>query len=173
MVATVSMLYLCAVKPSIQQLLKQTHSLQIVTPFIESPSTEIKLLSKALIARLIPINVTSDDMAVLIIMQDDEVDHLISALTSKESYHTIPVISVMTDLSRSPHNMGAFVSKDTITVLANCMDSIGEEDQAKAAQLIWRMMELNFEGSENTYMIINNGSLQDQPSLEDGMVIEC
>lgn len=171
MAVTVLMLYLCADKPSVHQLLKQNHSLQIVAPLIESPFTEVKLLSKALIARLIPANVASDDLAVLMLIQDDEVDHLISVLTSEQSYNTvIPVISVMMDLSRSPHNMGTFVSKNIALVLSNSMDSISEEDQIKATQLIQRMLELNYEGSEDMYMIINNGSLQDRPSLEDGMI---
>ena len=154
-----------------QQLLKENHYLHVIAPFIELPSTEIKVLSKALIARLIPTDIMIDNIAVLIIIQDDEVNHLVNVLTSKELCHSIPVITIMMDLSRSPHNMERFISKDTASILSNCMDSISEEYQAKAAQLIWRMMELNYEGNEDVCMIINNGSLQDQPSMEDGMIV--
>ena len=79
------MLYLCMNKPSVLQLLRQSHSLQIITSLVRFSSTEIRVLSKALVARLIPANVSTDDMAELILIQDDEVDHLISILTSKQS----------------------------------------------------------------------------------------
>ena len=170
MAATVLMLYLCADEPSVHQLLKQGYSLQIISSFIELPSTEIKLLSKALIARLIPANVANDDMAVLTLIQDDEVDHLVDILQSKQSYTTIPVVSVMMDLSRSPHNIVAFLLKNTASALSDSMDNICEDDQVMAAQVIWRIMELNYEGNEDVSLIVNNGSLSDQPSQEDGMI---
>ena len=168
MAATLLMLYLCVGEPFVHLLLKQGHSLQIITSFIELPSTEIKLLSKALIARLIPANVANDDMAVLTLIQDDEADHLISVLQSKQSYNTIPVVSVLMDLSRSPLNIVTFISKDTTSILSDVMDDICDEDQVMAAQVIWRMVELNYEGNEDMSLIVNNGSLCDHQSQEDG-----
>lgn len=154
------MLYLSAINPSVRQLLKQSHCLQSIGSLIQLPSIEIKLLSKALIARLIPTDAVNDDMAVLMLIEDDEVDHLISMLTSLQSYKAIPSISVVMDICRSPHNLWALASRDVAVKLSDVMDSISEGDQSKAAELIWRMMELNYEGSEKVSAVINNGSLQ-------------
>lgn len=151
----VLILYLCAINPSACQLLKQNHCLQSIGPLIQLPSTEIKLLSKALIARLIPTDVVNDDMAVLMLIEDKEVDHLINILTPVQSYKAIPV---MMDLSRSPHNMWALASRDLTLKLSDIMESLSEDDQSKAAQLIWRMMELNYEESEEVSTIIHNGT---------------
>ena len=170
MAATVLMLYLCMNKPSVLQLLRQSHSLQIITSLVRFSSTEIRVLSKALVSRLIPANVSTDDMAELILIQDDEVDHLISILTSKQSYNMIPIVSVMMDLSRSPHNITALISKSIALALSDSMDSFCEEDQAMAAQLIWTIMEFNYEATEDVSLIVKNGSLHDHPTLEDGMI---
>ena len=173
MAATVLMLYLCVNKPSVLQLLRQSHSLQIITSLIGLSSTKIRVLSKALIARLIPANVATDDMAELILIRDDEVDHLISVLTSTQSYNTIPIVSVMMDLSRSPHNIATFVSKSIALTLSDLMDSNCEEAQAMAAQLLWTIMEFNYETTQDMSLIVNNGSLHDHPTLEDGMIYNC
>ena len=147
---------MCAGNPAVCQLLKQPHCFQSIGPLIQLPSSEIKLFSKALIARLIPINAVNDDMAVLMVIED-EVDHLISLISSTQS---IPIISVIMDLCRSPHNMCVFASRNEITSkLADMIDSIGEDEQSKVAQLIWRMMEFNYEGNEEMCAIINNGTL--------------
>ena len=44
--------------------------------------------------------------------------------------------------------------------LSNVMDGTSKDDQSKATQLIWRMIESNFNGSEEVSAIINSGSLQ-------------
>lgn len=165
--AIVLMLYLCAIDPPTCQLLKQNHCLQSIRSLILLPSTEIKLLSKALIARLIPIDAVSDDMAVLMLIKDDEVDYLMSMLTSVQSYKTVPIISVMTDLGRSPHNMFALASREVAVKLSDIMDS-SEDDPSKATQLISSMMELNYEGSEEVSAVINNGTLQEQSLHVEG-----
>lgn len=150
------MLYSCAINPSVCQLIKQPHYFQSIGPLIQLPSSEIKLLSKALIARLIPIDAVNDDMAVLMLIEDDEVDHLISMLTSTQ---LIPVISIMMDLCRSPHNMCAFASRLSIaSMLSDIMDSASEDDQSKVAQLIRRLTVFNFESNEVS-AVINNGTL--------------
>lgn len=157
-----SFLYLCASNPPVCQLLKCNHCLQSIKPLIELPSTEIKLLSKALIARLIPIDTVSDDAAVLTLITDDEVEYLMSLITSAQSYKIIPIISVMIDLSRSPHNTFALASREVAMKLSDVMESFSEDDQAKSALLIWRMMELDYDGSEEVSTIGNNGTLQAQ-----------
>ena len=153
------MLYLCAVNSSVCQLLKQPQCFQSIGPLVQLPFNNIKLLSKALIARLIPADAVDDDMAVLIVIED-EVDDLISMLESTPSYKTIPVISVMIDLCRSPHNMSAFASRvNVVSKLSDMMDSVSEDDQPKVAELIWRMMEFNYTGNEKVSAVINNGTL--------------
>ena len=171
--ATMLMLYSCANKPTMCQLLKQNHCIKCVGQLTQFNSTDIKLISKALVARLIPTDTSSDDMAVLILIKDDEVDHLISMVQSIWSKHNpFPIISVIMDLSRSPHNMWAFASRDVAMVLSNVMDSINEEDQAMSAQMIWVLMEFNYTGNEEVSAIVNNGTLmllnEDQPLSTEG-----
>ena len=157
--AMILMLYFCVSNQAMYHAINQNSYLQILGPLIQLPSIEIKLLSKALIARMIPADAVKDDMAVLILIEDDEVDHLLSILSSDvQSYNTVPCISVMADLSRSPHNMWAFASRDVALKLSDLMDHFGEDDQSKAAQLIWRVMELNYEGSEEVSLVINSGT---------------
>lgn len=166
------LLYLCADKPSLQQLLTQNHCIQTVGFLIQSSVqlVELQLLSKALIARLIPID-TSDDTAVLILIKDDEVDHIIKMLTSAQSKHiNLPIISIMMDLCRSPHNMWALASRDVSLLLSDVMDNISEGDQAKGAQLIWRMMEFNYNESEEVSALINNGTLLQ--GIHKGVLLE-
>jgi hypothetical protein len=151
-------LYSCAIDPSGCQLIRR--SLQSIGSLTQFPSTEIKLFSKALLARLIPPDAVKDDAAVLILIKDDEVNHLISTLASVQSYDVIPGISIVVDLCRSPHNMLALVSRDAVSTLTDVMDRLGEDDQSKAAQLIWRMMELNFESNADVSAIINNGTVE-------------
>ena len=137
-------------------------SLQSVGSLIQLPSTETRLISKALISHLIPADTVKDDMAVLMLIEDDEVDCLVSMLASVPLAIDIPIISVMMDLCRSPHNMWALASRDVALVqkLSNVMDGTSKDDQSKATQLIWRMIESNFNGSEEVSAIINSGSLQ-------------
>lgn len=167
------MLYLCANKPSTRQLLKQSQCLRSFRPLTQFSCTDIKLLSKALIARLIPIDAANDDMATLIQIKDDEVDHLISTLNSARSEYIIfPIIPVVMDLSRSSHNMWAFASKDIALMLSDTMDNISENYQATVAQLIWSLMEFNFEGSKEASAVVNNGTLisanEDVMSIKEG-----
>lgn len=167
------MLYLCANKPSMCELLKQSQCLRSIGPLTRFSCTDIKLLSKALIARLIPPDTANDNMATLIQIKDDEVDHLISILNSARSeYIMFPIIPVVMDLSRSPHNMWAFASKDVVLVLSDTIDSISENYQATAAQLIWTLMEFNYEGSEEASAIVNNGTVisanEDVMSIKEG-----
>ena len=144
--------------------MKQSHCIQSIGPLVQASSTQIKILSKVLIARLIPSDVVSDDAAVLILVEDDEVNDLISCIETAQSYKRslIPVISVMLDLGRSPHNLFALASKDTTVNLSNIMESCGEDDQARSAQLIWRIMELEYDESVEVSAITNNGSLKVQ-----------
>ena len=112
-----------------------------------------------MIACLIPIDTTSDDMAVLILIKDNEVDYTISMLTSAHSkYITFPIISIVTDLCRSPHNVWALASRDILLLLSDLMDDISKDDQAKVAQLIWRIMVFNYNSSEEVSAIISNGT---------------
>ena len=143
------------------ELLKLNHYLQSIGPLIQLPSTEIKVLSKALIARLIPSDVVSDDSTVMTLIENEEVDYLMSLIADLyQSYKALPIISIIMDLSRSPHNLFGLVSRDTVTKLSDVLESLSEEDQAKSAQLIWRMMELEYNGSEGTSAISHNGTLQ-------------
>ena len=119
------------------------------------------MLSKALIARLIPINASNDDAALLLLMEDAEVDYLMRLITPVQSYEMIPVTSVMIDLSRSPHNLFALASRDATMKLSDVMNSWSEYDQAIGAQLIWRMMELEYDGSEEMSVICNKGTLSE------------
>lgn len=163
---TLLMLYFYADRPSACQALENNHFLHTIKPLVKSTSTENRLLSKALIARMIPLNTANDNLALLIQVNDDEVHYLVSVLESVRS--SFPVISVLMDLSRSPHNMWTFMSNNVPSQLSDLMDSISEEDQVVAAQLIWQMMETNYGGTEEISAIINNGTLQDQ-CLKDGM----
>ena len=159
-------LYEFAGSPRACQQLKQNHCLEIIGPLIEISSTEIKVLSKALIARMIPIDAISDDMAVLTLIKDEEVEYLIT-LMSSQPCQTIPIISVMIDLGRSPHNLFALASQNVAAKLSEVMESFYEDDQAKIAQLIWKIMEIDYDGSENISIVSNNGS------LERGMTSLC
>ena len=175
--STMLMLYSCANRPTMCQLLKQNNCIKSVGQLTQFNSTGIKLISKALVARLIPTDASSDDMAVLILIKDDEVDHLISMVQSTRSkYNPFPIISVIMDLSRSPHNIWAFASRDFAMVLSSVMDSINEEDQAMSAQMIWMLMEFNYTGNEEVSAVVNNGTLmllnEDQPLIGKGNVVE-
>ena len=163
------MLYASAINPAIHQVLEQEICLQNIQVLIELPFTELRLLSKALIARLIPVDATSDDKAKLMLLKDDEIDLLISALTSIQSRRTvIPLIPVMMDLGRTPHNLLLFSSRNVTSVLSDVMDDMNEVDQERAAQLIWVMMESNHKGSNKDNVIINSGTTQDLLRLKDG-----
>lgn len=154
------------------QLLNQDCCLQNIQALVKLPFTELRLLSKGLVARLIPTDIASDDRASLMLVKDDEIDLLIGAFTSIRSCRTIiPLIPVMMDLSRSPHNVSAFASKNVASVLSDVMDSISEDDQDRAAQLIWMMMESNDDGSENESLLTNNGTMQDLSGLVEGVRI--
>ena len=155
-------LYLCASYQPVSELLKLNHYRQSIGPLIQLPSTEIKVLSKALIARLIPADVVSDDSAAMTLIENEEVDYLMGLIVPDlyQSYKALPVISIMMDLSRSPHNLFGLVSKDAVTKLSDVLESLSEEDEAKTAQLIWRMMELEYNGSEGLSAISHNGTLQ-------------
>ena len=161
----VLILYACAISIPTRQLLKE--NLPGIGSLIHLPSTEIKLLSKALVARLIPTDATRDDMAVLMLIEDDEADYLISMLSPVQS---IPIISVISDLCRSPHNMWALASRDVALKLSDIMDNISEDDQSKAAQLIYRMVEFCYEGNEEVSQVINGGT---QSLREEGMLFRC
>lgn len=126
------------------------------------------MLSKALVARLIPIDAVSDDMAVLMQIKDDEVEYLISLLA--QSHQIIPIISVMMDLGRSPHNLFALTSRNVTVKLSEAMESFSENDQAKSAQLIWKMMELDYDENDNMSTISSNGTLGEEP---EGMASLC
>ena len=169
MVALVLMIYLCASSPIVSQHLKQSYCYVNIGSLIQFPFMEIKLLSKALIARLIPADVVRDDKAILILLEDYEVDHLLSMLTSTQPNDTIPSVSIIMDLSRSPHNMWALASKDGASKLADAFDSISEADQAKAAQLICSMVDLNYEGIEDISAITNNGTVKKEHFHEEGI----
>ena len=154
-------LYLCASYAPVSQLLK-SHCLQSIGPLTQLPSTRIKVLSKALIARLIPTDAVSDESTVMTLIEDEEVDYLISLVTPIQLYKVFPVTSVMMDLSRSPHNMFALASKDIVMKLSEIMESLSENNQAQCALLIWRVMELDYNESEGVFTISNNGTLQMQ-----------
>ena len=133
---------------------------------MQSSSVKIKIFSKALIARLIPVDTIKDDVAVLLLIDDEELDYLIKILTlSQSKYAAVPIVPVMVDLSRSPHNLYAFVAKGIASLLSDIMDSISEHDQIMAAQLIWRIMTFNYKENESTSAIIYDGTLQ--KSLDD------
>ena len=163
-VTLVLFLYLCANNPPVYQLLKQNSCIQSIGQLTELSSIDIKVLSRALIARLIPNDAVSDDSAVLILIGEDEVEYLISLMIPTQSYKKIPVISIMVDLSRSPRNLFTFASKDVVLKLSDSMESLSEDDQAKSALLIWRIMELDYDGSEEMSVISNSGTLQDVQS---------
>ena len=169
--AILVMLYVSAINPSICQLLKQGLCVKNVQTLIKFPFTELRLISKALIARLIPVDATSDDMAPLILVKDDDVNLLISASTSHPARRTIiPLVPVLMDLSRSPCNVSAFASRDVASVLSSIMDSVSKVDQDRVAHLIWMMMESNHKGSEDSQSaVINNGTIQDLSCLKQGI----
>ena len=98
-------------------------------------------------------------MTVLILIQDDEVDYLTSLIALAHLYQAVPVVSVMMDLSRSPHNLFALASKGATAKISEVMEAWSDEDQAQSAQLIGRLMESNYNGSEEVPAIVNNGSL--------------
>lgn len=151
---------------SIHQLVKQ-HVNSIGSLILES-STKVKLLSKALVARLIPTGMAENEMAVLMLIEDNEVDLLINMLSiSPISNQFFPIVSIISDLCRSPHNMYAMASKDIASKLSDTMESFSEEDQSRAAQLIWEVMQLNYEGDEEVTAVVSNGTLQ--PSLDQGI----
>ena len=129
---------------------------------------DIKLLSKALIARLIPVDTTDDDNAALLLINDDEARYLVNVLQSCQ-YTALPINSVLTDLCRSRHNMQALVTMDVASVLSDYMDSISESDQICTSQLIRSMMTLNCGGSEKATAVTNNGTLFNQSFDEEGM----
>lgn len=157
-------LYLCAGESSLSHLLKQNCCLEVIGPYVQFRSTEVNVLSKALIARLIPTDAVSDDSAVLILIKDDEVEYLRNLIRkSSQSYQAIPVVSVMMDLARSPHNLFALASIDMAIDLSDLMETFSEDDQARSAQLIWKLMELDYDGNEEVTAIRNNGSLEAKP----------
>lgn len=165
---TLLMLYLYADRPSACQALEHNHYLHTIKALVQSSSTENRLLSKALIARMIPLNTANDKLALLTQVNHDEVHYLISVLESVHS--SLPVISILMDLSRSPHNMWTFVSENVASQLSDSMNCISEEDQALAAQLIWQMMESDYGDSKEISAVINNGTLRDQ-CLSGGNII--
>ena len=152
-------LYLCAGVPSLCHLLKQHHCYEVIGPLTQLQSNQVKVLSKALISRLIPVDVVSHNTTILILIQDDEVDYLTSLIALAHSYQAVPVVSIMMDLSRSPHNLFMLASKDVTVKVSEVMEAWSEDDQAQSAQLIWRLMESNYDGSEEVSAIVNNGSL--------------
>ena len=166
------MLYLSANMLTVRQLLKENECIQSIGQLIQFSSTDIKLISKALIARLIPMDTANDDMAVLMLITHDEVDRLIGIVQSK--CITFPIMSVIMDLSRSPHNMRVFASKDFVTVLSNIMDSFSDEDQARSTQVMQMLMQQSFTGNEDKAAIANNGTLmssnENQPPCGQGMM---
>lgn len=156
--ALILFLYLCANNPLVNLLLKRNNVLQIIGSLIHlSSSKPIKVLSKALIARLIPTDAIKDDTAVLILVEDDEVDYLVNSL---QTCGRIPIVMIMMDLSRSPHNMWALESKGVAIMLADNMEGLSENDQSLCAQLIWKLKELQYNGSEDVSVLNNNGTLQ-------------
>ena len=157
---------MCADRPHVSQVLKHSNYLQTVYSLVQSSSVKIKIFSKALIARLIPVDTIKDDVAVLLLIDDEELHYLIKILTlSQSKYAAVPIVPVMVDLSRSPHNLYAFVTKGIASLLSDIMDSISEHDQIMAAQLIWRIMTFNYKENESTSAIICDGTLQ--KSLDD------
>ena len=159
------MLYLYAVKPHVHQALKESHCLKNFVSLLKSSSIEhdVQLLLKGLLARLIPVDTTNDENALLLLINDDEVHYLVNVLQSCQfKYTALPLVPVLTDLCRSPHNIHILASKDVASLLSDIMDSISDIDQAKAAQLIWSMMTLHYEESVAASAVINNGTLQSQ-----------
>lgn len=151
-------LYECVFNESTCQLLVRQNVQSIGSLILgSSTSVKVKLLCKALVARLIPTDVSKDEMAVLMLTDDAEVDLLINMLSPDQFF---PSLSVMTDLCRSPHNMYALVSRDATSKLSEMMESLSEDNQSKAAQLIWEIMQLTYEGDEVVSAVINNGSLK-------------
>lgn len=163
------MLYLYAIKPHVHQALKQNHCLKNVVSLLKSSSIDVQLLLKGLLARLIPIDTTNDENALLLLINDDEVHHLVDVLKSSQSkYMALPIVPVLTDLCRSPHNMHILASMDVASLLSDIMECISETDQTDAAQLIWSMMTLHYEESEKASTVINNGTLQSQSHNGEG-----
>ena len=159
------MIYLYAVKPHVHKALKENHCLKNVVSLLKSSSVEsdIQLLLKGLLARLIPIDTTNDENALLLLINDDEVHYLVNVLQSCQSKYTaLPIVPVLTDLCRSPHNMHVLASMDVATLLSDIMDSISNTDRTEAAQLIWSMMTLRYEENVTNSAVINNGTLQSQ-----------
>ena len=151
------------------QSLKHKQSFQNIASLVQSSSLNIRLLSKALTARLIPSDTVKDERAVLIVLDNNEVNYLVRLLESSQTMYTsLPILPMVMDLSRSPHNMFAFVFEDVASILADIMDSVNEREQSILAQLIWRMMTFIYEGNEEvSALIINNGTL----CSEEGILI--
>lgn len=158
------MLYLYAVKPHVHQALKENPCLKEVVSLLKSSvETDVQLLLKGLLARLIPIDTTNDENALLLLVNDDEVHYLVNVLQSCQSKYTVlPIVAVLTDLCRSPQNMHILASMDVASRLSDIMDSISDIDQTEAAQLIWSMMTLHYEDGVTASAVINNGTLQSQ-----------
>lgn len=109
-----------------------------------------------------------DERAVLIVLDNNEVNYLVRLLESHQTMYTsLPILPMVMDLSRSPHNMFAFVFEDVASILADIMDSVNEREQSILAQLIWRMMTFIYEGNEEVSALINNGTL----CSEEGILI--
>ena len=162
------MLYLCASSTSVCQYFKINWCVQYIGAFTQSPNVYIRLISKSLIARLIPLDTDSHEMAILILINDEEVDKMITILLSQpDDILDTTTVSMVVDLCRSPHNMWAFVSSDIISVLTNVMDSSCERSQVHvlAAKLVWTVMELENDSSQDNVdfnAVVNNGSLQNE-----------
>lgn len=167
------MLYFTADKPFASQTLEQFHFLQSMEPLVHSYSTGIQLLSKALIARLITADTMSDDTTLLMLVTDHEADHLVHLLTSVQSEYTaLPIIPVLMDLSRLPQNLWAFASRETALILSSItmMNSISEDDQAKAKQMILKMKELTYGDIHNGEEASVMGTFQGQEFYKEGMM---
>lgn len=164
--STLLMLYLCASSTSICQYFKANRCVQSIGAFTQSPNVRIQLITKSLFARLIPLDTDSHEMAILILINDEEVNQMITILQSQsDDILESTVFSMVLDLSRSPHNMWAFVSRGITSILTNAMDSSCERSQALAAKLMWTVMELENDSpydSVDLNAIVNNGSLQNE-----------
>ena len=158
------MLYLCAGSTSIRQFFKENRCVQYIGAFTQSPNMHIQLISKSLVARLIPPETGSHDTAILILISDKEVDQLMTMLQSlPEDILDTTIFSMIIDLSRSPHNIWALVSRDITSTLTSIMDSLSERGQVLAAKLVWTVMEMENDSqsiSVDFNTVTNNGTLQ-------------
>ena len=138
-------------------------SIQRIAQLIQSPKLEIKILSKAVIARLIPLDTASDEHAVLTMLTDEDAIgaiEILKMITSLNATMNFPCIHMLMDLGRSPHNMQVFINCEITAVLANVIDSVCEEEKSLAAEFIRRLMQMEYDGKEEISAISNNGSLQ-------------